>query len=76
MPSAFEKRALELGFMDFPSHVFQTSLTHNKDYLTWLDKVQSQKQAQYEKLGIFDHTQISKTDPRYNSCMLLSSTFI
>lgn len=44
---AFEKLALDLKFMDPSVRVFQSALAPgNKDYLAWLDKMQSQRQKQ------------------------------
>lgn len=48
-PSAFEKYALDMKFMDPFARVFRLApAPDNKEYLAWLDNVQSQHQKQWE----------------------------
>lgn len=47
MPYASEERALDLNFMETPMRVFRSAHPpQNKDYLAWLDKVQSKRKEQ------------------------------
>lgn len=54
-PSGFEEHCLDLSFMETPTRVFQSAPpTQSKEYLAWLNKVESKRQKQWEDLGIFD----------------------
>lgn len=76
MPSVLEERILDISFMDKPAHVFRsTPLTQSKKYITWLEKVQSQRKKQWQELGIYNMIKISRSWPRYNPAMLLASMF-
>lgn len=62
--------------MDPESRVFRSMPTPgNKDYLAWLDRVQSKHQVQWKTAGLFDAIQISRHAHMVNPCMLLSSLY-
>lgn len=76
MLSEFEEYSLNLTFMETHTRVFRSAPpSQNKDYITWLDKVQLKGKIQWDKLGIFDIIKISRTDHRYNPDMLLALIF-
>lgn len=76
MPSVIEEHALNMPFMDKHVRVFQSAPPNqNKDYLAWLEKVQTQRKKKWKELGIYDMIKISRTGPRYNPDMLLASIF-
>lgn len=77
MTYTFEECSLDLSFMEAPTRVFRSAPpAQNKEYIAWLNKVQSKRQKQWEDLCIFDVIQISRTGPRYNPTMLLASIFL
>lgn len=78
MPPAFDRDiTLDFKYMSTKTRVFRSMPTpRNKEYLAWLAKVQSKKQDQWKKIGIFDLIQLSKNAHKVNPCFLLASLHI
>lgn len=75
-PSVFEDKPYELGFMISPLRMFRSSPTiNNEAYINWSNKVEKKKEQIWESQGIYHLIQLSRTGPKYNTNMLISSLY-
>lgn len=75
-PRVFEDTIYELGFMSSLQRVFRSAHTTKYDaYINWLNKVEKKKEQFWKYQGIYELIELSRTDPKYNPNMLISTFF-